>query len=93
MNVFDRAVELLEKDGWVQNKASGFDGSRCALAALEKARNEIDPDSFLADYEFILSVPNLVRFNDDRKTKYEDVITLLKDGSRRFEDRKGGISL
>lgn len=94
MNVFDRAVEVLEEKGWCQGHAvSVVDGSVCALSALALARDELMPMAPLADLEHILPVPSVVRFNDDRFTRYEDVVALLKDGSRRFEDRKGGVSL
>jgi hypothetical protein len=91
MNVFDKAIEVLEEKGWVQ-KHSQTDEGMCLMGAISYVQcydayawTDVDYSwNFLIG--MVGSLPTT--WNDEPERTYEDVILLLKRASEKYELRK-----
>lgn len=95
MNIFEKAAEVLMKDGHCKDVTLDEDGSRCAIGALMKANNweegymDAASDAAAELYRRGAFVPlagktdpslhPLAQWNDAPATTGEDVILLFKE--------------
>jgi hypothetical protein len=81
MNVFDRAIEILNERGWIIGTVSGPNGETCMMGAVEFATSDLDE---YRDYEEIIKRvvgPDPVMWNDDPNRSKDEVIEALRKAS------------
>lgn len=86
-NVLNKALEVLERDGWCQGTAHDADGRHCALGAIQVATHShvvINlPDGAAWRLRKAIGGPpgrirGIAGWNDDPHRTYEDVVLVFK---------------
>lgn len=83
-------IEILHKDGWHQGSATGSDGSRCGMMAVEIS----NPDKYyVSNFDLFTEMSKDIpkpferfsKFNDLPTTTFEDVVISMERTASRLE--------
>jgi hypothetical protein len=91
VNIYDKAIELLETNGWCQGEYKSEDGKLCMLGALFAARGDFSEtwSAIYNDLGFCLdsnSSPGISFWNDTPGRTAAEVIDALKRASQLAKD-------
>lgn len=82
VDVIDKAITLIERDGWVQEQSHTLDGRRCLAYALEFAGDEADEFYGPAWRKVAAAIgilpEGLTRWNDAVGRTKEEVLDILQ---------------
>jgi hypothetical protein len=87
VDVFERAAELLKRDGWTQNSFGQSGEPMCLVGAISVARSELALPPETVQWERAFSIlysltfpEKLTEWNDDEGRTAQEVLYLLERG-------------